>query len=206
MFQLVIPSKISWLTFSQILLWSVTLPSYLILLASRIEPALTTYDLIISRVLMGLVVVEYFADQQQWDYHKAKHEYQKTAKVPTGWVRSQLERGFNTTGLWKYSRHPNFAAEQTIWVILYQWGCFASGTMYNWTAVGMIGYLLVFQGSTPLTEGISGGKYPEYKLYQERVGKFLPSILGKGWNEEEAVKIGPKYVEAAKKKAANKSK
>jgi steroid 5-alpha reductase family enzyme len=77
--------------------------------------------------------------------------------------------------------------------------------MYNWTAVGMIGYLLVFQGSTPLTEGISGGKYPEYKLYQERVGKFLPSLFGKGWNEEEAIKLGPKYVEAAKK-AANKSK
>lgn len=148
---------------------------------------------------MALVVFEYFADGQQWDYHQAKHEYQRTAKVPAGWTRAQLERGFNTTGLWKYSRHPNFAAEQAIWVILYQWGCFASETAYNWTAVGMIGYLLVFQGSTPLTERISAGKYPEYKLYQERVGKFVPTVFSRGWDEALALKVGPKYVEEAKK-------
>jgi len=160
----------------------------------------------LSRFLIALVIFEYFADGQQWYYHQAKHEYQKTAKVPAGWTRAQLERGFNTTGLWKYSRHPNFAAEQAIWVILYQWGCFATGTMWNWTAVGLIGYLMVFQGSTPLTERISAGKYPEYKLYQERVGKFVPTPFSKGWNEEEAVKLGPQYVEAAKQKAQKKQK
>ena len=63
-----------------------------------------------ARALIGLVVVEWFADGQQWNYHQAKHSYQKTAKVPAGWTRAQMERGFNTTGLWKYSRHPNFAA------------------------------------------------------------------------------------------------
>ena len=116
------------------------------------------------------------------------------------------QRGFVTTGLWKYSRHPNFAAEQAIWVLFYQWGCFASGSMYNWTAVGMIGYLLVFQGSTPLTEEISASKYPEYRLFQERVGKFVPTLFSRGWNEEEAIKLRPKYVEQAKKEAEKKKK
>ena len=49
----------------------------------------------------------------------------------------------------------------------------------------MISYLLVFQGSTPITEYISKSKYPEYAQYQKKVGRFLPSIFG-GWNEAEA--------------------
>lgn len=44
----------------------------------------------------------------------------------------------------------------------------------NWSVAGAIGYLALFQGSTAFTEYISKGKYPEYKVYQERVGKFLP--------------------------------
>lgn len=153
---------------------------------------MTISDIVIARALIGLVVIEYFADGQQWNYHKAKHEYQKTAKVPAGWTRAQMDRGFNTTGLWKYSRHPNFAAEQTIWVLLYQWSCLEAGTFWNWTVFGAFSYLGVFAGSTPLTEGISAGKYPEYKLYRERVGKFVPSLFGKGWNEEEAQRIAKK--------------
>ena len=68
----------------------------------------------------------------------------------------------------------------------------------------MISYSLVFQGSTPITEWISGSKYPEYALYKERVGRFLPS-LGKGWDEDEMEQLGPKLLEEKKQKkqAAN---
>jgi len=48
--------------------------------------------------------------------------------------------------------------------------------MINWTFVGPMLYLFVFQASTPITEYISVGKYPEYKLYQERIGRFIPNI------------------------------
>lgn len=192
--------KRNWLTSSQVLLFAVASPTYLILLASRLEPTMSIPEMVLARGLMGLVVIEWFADGQQWNFHKAKSSYQKTAKVPTGWTRAQMERGFNTTGLWKYSRHPNFAAEQAIWLGLYQWGCFSSGTFVNWTIGGAIAYLLVFQGSTPLTEDISAGKYPEYKAYQERVGKFVPVPWQRGWNEKEMEQEGPKYVEKAKAK------
>lgn len=30
------------------------------------------------------------------------------------------------------------------------------------------------KGSTWMTEGLSAGKYPEYKVYQKRVSRFLP--------------------------------
>ena len=58
--------------------------------------------------------------------------------------------------------------------MLYQWACYVSNTYVNWTIVGAISYLALFQGSTWLTEKISARKYPEYREYQARVGKFLP--------------------------------
>lgn len=135
------------------------------------------YDIIFARVLMAAVLFEFFADGQQWDFHRAKAQYQKTAKVPIGYTRADMDRGFCTTGLWNYSRHPNFLAEQSIWVILYQWSCWATDGLYNWTAIGAISYLILFQASTWLTEGISSKKYPDYKEYQKRVGKFVPNLL-----------------------------
>lgn len=112
------------------------------------------------------------------DYHAAKHQYQKTAKVPRGcgFTQPELDRGFNTSGLWAYCRHPNFAAEQTIWFVLYQWSCFASKTLYNWAGLGAVFLIMVFQGSTWLTELISLGKYPEYELYRKQVGAHIPSL------------------------------
>jgi steroid 5-alpha reductase family enzyme len=149
---------------------------------------MTTIDAVFARSLLILVVIEWFADQQQWNYHAAKNAYRDTAKVPPGWTRAQMDRGFNTTGLWKYSRHPNFAAEQAIWVTLYAWGAWRTGVPLNWTLGGVVAYLGVFAGSTPITEAISKGKYPEYERYQQEVGKFLP--LSFGFREEEVKSNG----------------
>jgi hypothetical protein len=54
-----------------------------------------------------------------------------------------------------------------------------------------------------LTEYISAGKYPEYKVYQQKVGKFLPSITGSYWNEDAQSSIKSK-VDAEATKRANK--
>ena len=111
-------------------------------------------------------------------YHSAKKEYQETAKAPKGYSQETLDRGFNTTGLWAYSRHPNFAAEQSVWVLLYTWSCWVTKTYYNWSIIGPVLYLILFQASTWFTELISAKKYPEYKEYQKRVGMFLPRLPG----------------------------
>lgn len=139
-------------------------------------------DLVFARLLMGLVLFEFFADQQQWDFHKAKAQYQATAKVPPKYTRGDMDRGFCTSGLWSYSRHPNFLAEQSCWVVLYQWSCWETNSLYNWTGVGAMSYLILFQSSTWLTERISAGKYTEYKEYQKRVGKFVPNFSG-SWDD-----------------------
>jgi hypothetical protein len=48
--------------------------------------------------------------------------------------------------------------------------------MYNWTLVGAICYIFLFQGSTSFTEMITASKYPEYKEYQQRVARFIPRL------------------------------
>jgi len=96
--------------------------------------------------------------------------------VPHRYDQVDLDRGFIVTGLWCLSRHPNFLAEQAIWAGLYQWTCIITGTVYNWTGIGALSYLILFQASTWFTELISARKYPEYAEYQKRVGKFLPKL------------------------------
>ncbi|EAU32294.1 conserved hypothetical protein [Aspergillus terreus NIH2624] len=163
-----------------LLLLLITAPTYNFLLLSRL-PHMKSFelpDLIFSRVAFFFLIIEYFADQQQWAFHCAKHEYQKSARI-SGQYKSQftpedLERGFVVSGLWSLSRHPNFVAEQAIWLTLYLWNCYRTETYLQWTGLGVLGYLLIFQGSVRLTEAISASKYPEYSEYQARVGRFIP--------------------------------
>ncbi|KAL8796869.1 MAG: hypothetical protein Q9195_000952 [Heterodermia aff. obscurata] len=161
-----------------ILLFSVSMPTYVMLLAAKKSGNyLDAGDLGFSAVMVAFVALSFAADQQQWNFQSAKQKYQKTAKAPTQYHREDLDRGFNVVGLWSWSRHPNFAAEQSVWVTLYVWSCYTTKTYYNWTGVGAICYLCLFQASTWFTELISAKKYPEYKEYQKRVGKFFPKLV-----------------------------
>ncbi|KAL8729700.1 MAG: hypothetical protein Q9166_004528 [cf. Caloplaca sp. 2 TL-2023] len=170
-----------------LLLFSVTMPTYVLLLAAPVTKA-QTIDIIFTQVLLGFVFFAYVADQQQWDFHAAKHSYQKTAKVPPSnkFTAADLDRGFNTKGLWSLSRHPNFLAEQSVWVTLYIWSCWATGTYYHWAGLGAAAYLCLFQASTWLTELITAKKYSDYKMYQTRVGKFVPRLWGEGMPDANA--------------------
>ncbi|KAL4952582.1 hypothetical protein BDW69DRAFT_195532 [Aspergillus filifer] len=185
-----------------LLLLLLTTPTYNFILLSRLPggEAFELPDLIFSRVAFFFIIIEYFADQQQWNFQNAKADYNKNARIP-GNLKDQydpedLERGFVVSGLWSLSRHPNFAAEQAIWLTLYLWNAYRTEHYVQWTALGIIGLLAIFQASTRLTEGISAGKYPEYKEYQARVGRFIPRFS-----------VAPRYKGTKKnKKAAIQSK
>lgn len=163
----------------------ISFPSYVLLLSERVTgQGLTPVDLGFAAWILFLVGVTATADQQQWNFHKAKHAYQKSAKAQPGYTSADLDLGFNTVGLWRYSRHPNFLAEQGVWLSLYAWSCVITKTPYNWSGVGALGYLILFQSSTFLTEQISASKYPAYRDYQKSTGMFLP-LPGKGWSPVE---------------------
>ncbi|MCJ1407803.1 hypothetical protein MMC19_001874 [Ptychographa xylographoides] len=180
-----------------ILLFSITMPTYILLLTSKFMGGnMLPLDIAFSQGLTGVVLLAAIADQQQWNFQTAKHQYRETAKIPSN-VRDQftpedLDRGFLTKGMWAYSRHPNFAAEQSTWVGLYIWSCYVTKSPYNWTGFGAVAYLILFQASTWFTELITGKKYPEYSEYQKKVGMFVPgpfSLLSGGFNAQAAAKI-----------------
>jgi steroid 5-alpha reductase family enzyme len=152
-------------------------PAYTILLSTQFEPSVTYADIGYFALELAVLLFETIGDEQQWRYQTVKHQYYKDQNIPMGYTRSTLDRGFLTTGLWAYTRHPNFLAEQSIWFFLYQWSCYASNTLYSWTIVGSASLILLFQGSTWLTEVITAGKYPEYKSYQQQVGMFIPKAM-----------------------------
>jgi steroid 5-alpha reductase family enzyme len=86
----------------------------------------------------------------------------------------QYKKGFVSTGLWSKVRHPNYAAEQGIWIVYYFFSVSATGEWLNWTIIGAVLLVLLFKGSADFSEEVSASKYPEYKEYQNNVPRFLP--------------------------------
>lgn len=162
-----------------LLLCAVTLPAYVQLLSERLVSAnalspWTLGDTFSFCLTVFLVALTASGDQQQWNYQNAKHSYRKTGVVPAGYTKASLDRGFNTSGYFAYARKPQYATEQAVWGSFYLWSCITSRTLYNWTGVGFLGYLILFQASTWLTELLSEQKYPEYTEYKKQVPKFVP--------------------------------
>ena len=127
------------------------------------------YDLFLAIIIVALIVIEYLADQQQFDYQKEKY-----AQLNKGKKEPFYEVGFVHTGLWAYMRHPNYMAEQAIWIVFYFYSVLATGHWINWTITGGLLLVLLFKGSSDFSESISSEKYPEYKRYQKAVSRFLP--------------------------------
>jgi steroid 5-alpha reductase family enzyme len=84
--------------------------------------------------------------------------------------------GFIRTGLWSKVRHPNYAAEQAIWITFYFFSVVATGRWINWSMAGCLLLVVLFQGSSNFSEAISSEKYPLYRDYQKKVGRFLPKL------------------------------
>lgn len=127
-------------------------------------------DYILAGIIVLLVIMEFIADHQQYQYQQTKH-----AKLKAGEQLSAYYKvGFTHTGLWAYMRHPNYAAEQSIWIVFYFFSVIATGTWINWSIAGCLLLVLLFKGSSDFSESISKEKYPDYSRYMNKVGRFLP--------------------------------
>lgn len=78
-----------------------------------------------------------------------------------------------TTGLWSYTRHPNYFGEATMW-----WGIFviALATPFGWLGLVtpvLITFLLLYVSGVPMTEE-AFKKKPGWAEYKSRTSKFLP--------------------------------
>lgn len=133
-------------------------------------------DVLAAVLMAGFILYETIADEQQWKFQSAKW-----AMIKAGTKREDLpapyNKGFNTTGLWGLSRHPNYFAEQSIWASFYIFSIGAGVGVLNWSLIGALLLIVLFIGSSAFGEEISSGKYPEYKEYQKTVNRFFPGIF-----------------------------
>jgi steroid 5-alpha reductase family enzyme len=147
----------------------------LLLAAMNPEKQLSVIDFVAGFVMMGFIIIEGIADTQLFRFHQEK----KAGVNETSQYKGSLLKGFFTEGLWKYSRHPNFVCEQGVWIAFYFFGVAASGQWANFSLSGAVLLVLLFIGSSQLTESISSNKYPEYAFYKKEVPKFIPRIIGR---------------------------
>ena len=143
--------------------------------------ALTYVDIMLALLLVGFVIVETVADQQQWRFHKEKNRLKASGQP----LPDPYAKGFISTGLWGLVRHPNYAAEQAVWIVLYFFSVVATGAWLNWSITGALLLVILFKGSSDFSESISAGKYPKYADYMKAVPRFIPIKFGKVPMEEE---------------------
>ncbi len=144
--------------------------SPLLFVAVHPENKLSFVDYITAFFMFLFIVIETIADNQLYKFHLQK----KKKLAPNGKFTNSLSKGFMVDGLWKIVRHPNFAAEQAIWVSLYFFGVASSNQWLNWTLAGPVLLILLFAGSSEFTEKISESKYPDYSIYKQTVPRFIP--------------------------------
>ncbi|MGD0142147.1 MAG: DUF1295 domain-containing protein [Rhizomicrobium sp.] len=78
------------------------------------------------------------------------------------------------TGLWAWSRHPNYFGDTVMW-----WGvflvCLAASHAW-WTAIGpaVMTYFLMQVSGVPMLERKMADRRPEYAEYIRRTSSFVP--------------------------------
>ncbi len=78
------------------------------------------------------------------------------------------------SGLWAWTRHPNYLGEIGFWVGLYLFAL-ATGPEAAWTGVGAFSMLVLFVGiSIPMMERRMVDKRPAYAEVQRRIPMLLP--------------------------------
>ena len=159
--------------FQQLLLLAIAAPA----VAAAQSPApLNAGDALAALVFVSALVLETVADRQQFAFQTAKYS-------------GAPGKGFLDTGVWAYSRHPNYFAEVLLWWAFYGFAVAATGD-FNWSGAGAVCLTILFVApgaSADLTELLSSQKYPAYAEYQRRVSRLVPWIP----SEERPEVLGP---------------
>ena len=130
-------------------------------------------DCVAAALTLGFIIYETVADEQQWAFQTAKWKLLKEGKKLEE-LPAPLNLGFNTTGLWGVSRHPNYFAEQAVWCCFYLFTVAGGIGILNWSMIGALLLIVLFLGSSAFAEEISSSKYPEYSSYCRTVSRFFP--------------------------------
>jgi len=157
-----------------VLLASIVSPVYVAWTASydarnRMTTPLNAIDVLAGMLALTWLIIEAIADQQQWNFQTAKYAAINSGKRLAG----PFAKGFIDSGLFRYSRHPNFFAEQCFWWSMCLFATAATGKWIGWWMGGAAALTVLFQASTSLTEKITAEKYPKYKDYQKTTSRLM---------------------------------
>ncbi len=131
-------------------------------------------DGVAMTLFLLFLIGETIADEQMYYFQTEKYRRKKKDLS-----LARFAKGFIDTGLWGYSRHPNYFCEVAMWWCFYLFSVSASGAWVNFSLLGPLFLTLLFvppKASCDLTEAISIRKYDQYLDYQRRVNRFLPWI------------------------------
>gem|GEM_PF-296724 len=123
-----------------------------------------------SMLMLAFLALETIADQQQYEFQQSKYHLLPRQEA----LQADYQRGFRTTGLFAWSRHPNYLGELGVWWSIYLMGACAMQNPLHWSLVGPFLLTLLFIGSTWFTEGITVEKYPAYQEYRKQVWPIFP--------------------------------
>ncbi len=153
-----------------LLIWWFTAPVHIAWV--NMDAPLNWLDYTAAIVFALALLGESVADRQMWAFQQDKQR-----RIEAG---EPVEKGFLTTGLFQYSRHPNYFCELAMWWSFYWFAIAASGDVFNWTGGGFVVLTALFLGSTRLGEELSLSKYPDYAAYQASTPRTIPFTgLGK---------------------------
>jgi steroid 5-alpha reductase family enzyme len=156
--------------YQQILFVCFTLPLYL--MSELPQSSISLTSLIAIMFFFSFLTIETIADQQQYMFQQSKY-----GLLPKkDHYKDDYEKGFRTTGLFSFSRHPNYLGELGVWWSMYLLGASSIGSLLNWTIFGPIMLTLLFIGSTWFTEIITSKKYADYAAYKKDVWPIFPKF------------------------------
>ena len=153
----------------QLIILAFTSPASIALQSSVPLNALDTVAAILYAVLLA---GESIADRQMFQFQTEKYR-RKEAGEPLGIYAS----GFIDTGLWAWSRHPNYFCEVSMWWAFYIFSVAAGAGIFNWTIFGPCALTCLFvlpHASIDVAETLSSAKYRGYAKYQQSVSRFFP--------------------------------
>ena len=79
-----------------------------------------------------------------------------------------------STGLWSWSRHPNYLGEMGFWWGLWLFGV-AADPGWWWTVIGPVSITVLFRFiSLPMIENRMLERRPDFKAHQQRVSMVIP--------------------------------
>lgn len=164
--------------YQNLLVLAICLPTVAVMSSTK---EFNYFDIIAIVLVAGFILLETIADKQQMSFYNKRSELTKDG-TPLKDIEAPYNKGFNTTGIWKYSRHPNYLSEQSIWISLYLFTIAASVCqkgVFNWSIFGACFLVLLFIGSSSFGESVSSTKYPEYKEYIRTTSKYIPWFVKK---------------------------